>query len=241
MTEEAKGSEELMSWTEAREHLGGRKEYIDRLINQKILIPVYGKQRLPMFRRETVERLAELREANRGLRFDLPEVAIVAEEAQVRSLRTEKRLQELERFIGMDSVELALDEKKVQRLHQRAKEAKDAELTAGLLIEWAHIIQAIDEHYLCLTERYTGSPSPWFAYYDLINHLIKSVSPDQSGNLAMKFARSLAKLARKHLRQVTYFYIRDRHSVQKAEEAVPELSSNPVDHLTPYLRLILQP
>jgi DNA-binding transcriptional MerR regulator len=158
--------------------------------------------------------------------FDLARVARTAVKALISSSRAERRLERLEHLLGVDSFSLDTTEEGVVAFHRQcvdllAEYVED--LNAAEVLEWAYQLAAVTEEYLEAVGLHTGEEEPWAPFMNAAQKLY-DCAPRGAFNYRkdLELAYGYLAAARRHLRQVAYFYIRKQYGVRVAEKAVPE-------------------
>jgi len=167
--------------------------------------------------------------------FDLPRVASLTIKALVSANRAERRLDFIEELMGIERDQLELTEEAVATLHQNTKDLLleyTDDLEADEVMEWARTFANITEEYLKAVQYMLDDDEPWHAYISAAQKLY--VHAPRSRFWARKDLESAYAYlgsARRHLRQVAYFYI--RHSGKRtkaiANQLFPEMQGEEVD------------
>lgn len=212
----------LLVQGEVAEILSISRRHICNLVRQGRLLPVdRGFRGEDLFRAEEVYALLEMK--NR--RLDLADTANLAVQAHALSRSMLSRLDKLCQMFGLTVNRLSHDEDAVYHLHLKVRDttATDlSELRTGALMEWASTLQAIDESYLRIVEEFTLDADPWSSYLVLANEIMRQRRANTTVDTNTVFAYNCVDSARKHLRHVSYFYIRIKHGADVADKAVTE-------------------
>jgi excisionase family DNA binding protein len=166
------------------------------------------------FREEDVRDFLELRGPDGfGFRWKLPQLAM---KAVISSRRSEKRIEEIARYLGLDAPSLGVEKEevlvflaKLEEFRKTPKVKKQVEA-----IELARTLLAVTEEYLDLVSSYTGDKEPWKVFLDTAKILAEQCSPGTD-------ARGFAEHARRNLRNVAYFYLRASKGPHEAGRLFP--------------------
>jgi DNA-binding transcriptional MerR regulator/flavin-binding protein dodecin len=213
-------SDDLITRQQAAEILGVTVRHLRNLVRQGTILPAdTGKGGTELFRAEEVYALTQLR----GRRLDLADTARMAMQAHATARATQQRLDKLCRLLGFDVNRLSYEDEAVHALHAKVQHALTSDLAAvetGELMDWAATFHGIDESYLRVVEDYTSDDEPWDSYLALANALMKYTGSSEEVNT--RFAFACLDSARKHLRHVSYFYVRTTRGVKTANAAFEE-------------------
>lgn len=217
----------LVNSHEAAEILGLSARSLKRLVKKGMLHPIHTDKLKPYsFLEHEVVALAE---ARKDKRMGFREVQAMSKQAYATARSTEKVLQQVIRFLGIDIPRLSLNPEDVRALHLRAEDAQvmDFYPTATEVLGWARIFQAIDDNYLDMVKQVSRVDEPWKAYLDLAT-LLDTRAPEHvlSADAELKVAVGCVSAARRNLRNVTYFYIRQQYGKRVAARAIPHITAD---------------
>jgi hypothetical protein len=83
----------------------------------------------------------------------------------------------------------------------------------------------VTEEYLHLAAQVTGESEPWVPYMEAAQKLYEDAPRDRfAARKDLEVAYAYISAARRHLRQVAFFYIREVHGGRRAHRAFPEVS-----------------
>lgn len=205
-----------MTKAEAAEALGVSPSMVDVFDRKQLLAAHYpdGVKTGKKFLAEDVFVLAELRAEFQGdfLRR-LPQIAMRAAAA---ARRTEKKLDEVMTFLGLNDTVLSLETEAVVTLHLRAekmlREAGSA--TETEVFDWARKLVAMNEEYFELVQLHCGDPEPWRPYLDLAKALAKRASPGTKARVFLEHGRA-------NVRNAAYFFERGARGAREANRRFP--------------------
>jgi len=165
--------------------------------------------------------------------FDFVKVAKTAIHALVSSTRAERRLDRVEALLGVDSAHLETTEEAVLSFyHQSVDLLADyvEDMPPEEVLDWAYKLSNVTEEYLTAVKLHTGNQEPWVPFMDAAQKLY-DCAPRASFRYRkdLEVAYGYISAARRHLRQVSYFYIRKEHGAYQARDAFPEMSLKPRD------------
>lgn len=213
-------SDSLITRQQAAEILGVTVRHLRKLVREGTILPAdTGKGRIDLFRIEEVYALAQLR----GQRLNLADTARMAVQAHATARAAQQRLDKLCHLLGFGVNRLSYEDDAVHALHAKVQYALTSDLASaetGELMDWAATFHSIDESYLRIIENYTNDSEPWSSYLALSNALMKHSNLSEEMN--MRFAFSCLDSARKHLRHVSYFYVRTTYGAKAANAAFEE-------------------
>lgn len=234
MAQKNKGSQPpqgLLHITEAAQLLGLTTRTLSNYAKRGILIPVTLAPRGPMYFQQTsISALAAL--LNEGA--DMSNIAAIAMQAYVSSRATAKALEELHEYLGLRRTALEVTEEGVLSVYARAQagveDTSPLPPDVATLREWAAVFFAIDESYLQLVRRLTGSEEPWKVFVDLS---VKLLNTKQMASLLehpeLKSALTYLRAASGNLRNVSYFSCRQLHGHSVAEEIFSDGKNDPTE------------
>jgi hypothetical protein len=206
----------LLTHKAAAKQLGVTPRWLTALVRQGKLRPAFrGKHVIDsLYDPADIRAILELR----GRTMDMPSVAHLARQAAALSSSVADRLSMLCQLLGLDNRRLAYEQESMFQIHAQAYELLLSDLSrvpADQILEWATIINAIDESYLRLLEDITDYSSPWEIYMQLANRLADR--PSKLRDMSLPFAYSCLEAARKSLRHVAYFYVLERRGQRMAD------------------------
>jgi hypothetical protein len=175
---------------------------------------------VPMYLRTEIDALLEAR----SKKVDLQTVATMARQAHVSSRQLERTVSRLLEIIGANIPMLSLKEENVHALYLQVEDAleQDYQPPADEVLEWARIFYAVGEEYLGLIEEVVEDEEPWAKLLELSNSLSVRAPRDLfSGDKELEAAYGYLEMARRNMRNVAYFYIRNRHGSRAASGAFP--------------------
>ncbi len=215
----------LLSSKEAADVLGISVSWLNRLCHSQTLTALFpeGKgMRSPRFFKES-DVMAYLEIKDKEL--DIPTLATLTRQAYVTSRATELQLEQLLFYLGIDLPRLSLRKQDVMRLYVQVEDALDIthrDLKPDNIMKWARIFYAVGEEYLWLIEQLLEDDEPWGKLLELANAIWKE-APREEFNMDKPLASAYGFLdaGRKNLRNVAYFYIRNKHGPQTASLAFP--------------------
>jgi DNA-binding transcriptional MerR regulator len=221
MSKKRKGrspSEAAVSQTEAARMLRVTPRTLGNFVRRGVLEPFYVTgSREKHFHVAEVAALADVY----GKKLDLVTIAGIATRALAVAKANEHALQDLLRLLRLERKVLGTHPSELGELWIRTEEfLEDPRLpSCEELEDWALTLNAIDETFLALLERHTGSIEPWKPFLDVAQKLAAfreatraEVSPD------FRVAYDMLESARRNLRTVAYFYARQSKSPRTAND-----------------------
>ena len=168
-------------------------------------------------------------------KLDISQLAAITRQAYVISRATERKLEQVMHYLGLDLPHLSHKRADVLRLYVQVEDAleiADRDLKPEKILEWARIFYAVGEEYLWLIEEVVEDPEPWKTLLELANTLYKN-APRREFNNDKRLASAYGFLdaGRKNVRNVAYFYIRNKHGVQLASLAFPVATGDKIDRI----------
>jgi len=206
-----------ISHTEASEILSVSCRQLRRLVRRGFIYPLTpgDSHNEPRYRVEEVHALADVREQ----KLDMPSVAMLAVQAQALSRTVSSKLDQICHFLGIQNYKLGTGEDDIFDLYARVREelrVPPEDWRTGSIMEWAAVINAIDEAYLDLLARHTLDESPWEYFLQLANEIMLHRARATDANLDFAFA--CLDAARRNLRNVAYLYVLGRHGYKVANK-----------------------
>jgi hypothetical protein len=230
--------EQLVPIAEAAKLVGMTERTLHSMTERGVLEAIHPEKRGPKhFRMHDISALAELRLK----KMDLPTIADLAMQAYVTARANSRRVDDLYYLLGFDSPVLGTTEEEVIALYIRAQEAGACtrDLPAESVHEWAGIFYAVDEAYLELVLRHTGSDEPWKVFVDLANTFLSEMPTDSfSTNPPLKSAYAYLSIARTNLRTASYYFCRHRFGIATAGKVFRNDAADPIEGI---VRLMFPP
>lgn len=154
------------------------------------------------------------------------DTAATALRALVHAVRAEKRLDRIERLLGVDTTYLPTDIASIKDFTRRCYDtvAEPTELLeAEEVLTWAYELANVTEEYLHLVEKLVGEKEPWVPFMLAAQNLYER-APRERFCMRKDLEASYAyvRAARRHLRQVAYFFVQARYGNKTASRAFPE-------------------
>ena len=199
----------ILGVTSSRVHVFGQSGYLEEH---------YPEGRRPekkRFLREDVLNLKELREQVKGSRaLKIPQVAM---KAYLSAKRTERRLEELLRYLGINTRTLPEDPDQIRAFYLYFEHFSKAapNLSPEEILDKARDLQGITEEYLELTVSITGRKDAWEVFAKSAKILASKCSVGTVQRMFVDHARA-------NLRNITYFYVRGSQGVRAAERMFPK-------------------
>jgi hypothetical protein len=222
--------EDLITAEEAAESLGVSTAMIHKMTTRGLLSPVdFGKRRLKYFRRAEVAAVASIRMT----KLDLATTANMAVRALALAQSNDRRLDELSSILGLQGTSLSLEENEVVALFIKTQDAlkEDCAPTASEIREWAKVFLRISEEYLRVVVLHTAAPEPWKPFMLLGEKLAEEAPREKfSKDDLLTASYGFLEVARRHLRHVAYFYIRNERGAPTANKKFPNVEGG-VDEL----------
>jgi MerR-like DNA binding protein len=219
------GNNGFVTAEEAGNILGVKTGEVHYLVRRGLLRPRYLRPRGKgaVFSPEEVSALAEVRE--RG-RLDLRGVQNTAAQAFALARQLSRRVEFLESMLGYQSHPMPTDEEQVIALYARAQdEQQDPPETVAGILEWARLFVAMGEEFLDLVEAYTNDEAAWKVFMDLSEILLIN-APIERFNFdkELEAAYGYLDVGRRNLRNVSFFYVRNRFGTRRANEMFDKAS-----------------
>lgn len=188
-------------------------------------------QRVQLLRDE-VNALAEAEQSSGGPSREHLHKQLLAERAHRRAL--ERRLEAIERVLGMDAPTLSYDQADILELLDRAVEAAKEPPTNPLEVhEWSSVFFGVNEEFFDLVERYSGNPEPWSVLLTLAEKMYNN-RPGSLSDQDSVFAYKELEASRRNLRNAVFLYIQRRRRLDGrtlAQKVIPESETNPIFRL----------
>jgi hypothetical protein len=222
-------SEETVTTEEAARLLGVSERSVRNYADQGILRRFGESNKLLVSLKDILSLSSMLSKC-----FDFTTTAKTALRALVSAVRAERRLERVEMLLGIDSSVLGTDEADVlEVLTTCASTMTDftEDLTAQDILNWSYLLSNVTEEYLNLVDLYTANSEPWVPFMEIAQKLYESAPRENFGHRKdLEVAYAYLTAARKHLRQVAYFYIRGKYGKTKAHAAMPDMTSGERDN-----------
>jgi hypothetical protein len=212
MSEKIQGSAGgYLTVPEAAKLLGVKSAQVLHLQKQRYLDPHYpnGRKGGMHFLEEDVITLAELRnETRESMTQKLPRLAM---RAIVTSRRTERQLEQLLHYLGLDAPPLPADREGILVLHHKLNSWIElgAKPDPKKALELARCLLALTEEYLEAAVAATGDPEAWKLYIELGGELSKRLDERDALRLYVEHAR-------RNVRSAAYFYLRGAKGAREA-------------------------
>jgi len=208
---------ELVSWRQTAKMLGVTTRTVANLSKQGMLKPVW-KGRKRFYLRSDVTALLTIFNG----KTDFASMANLAIRAFVKAEMVEKKLEELLNILGFSSHSLDTDEASVTAFYEQAKRGlrREHQTMPQQVMLLAKKLLALSEEFLRLVEQYTGEAEPWKVFLDLA-HSTCMRAPRELFTYDYELASAYGYLdaARRHMRSLSYFYVRIQHGVETATRA----------------------
>lgn len=222
-------SEETVTTEEAAKLLGVSERSIRNYVDQGILRRLGEGNKIQVALQDILSASSLL-----GRCFDFAATARNALRALVSATRAEKRLTRIELLMGIDSTNLGTNEEEVLAFTAACTSALTdytQDLSAERVLAWSYQLANVTEEYLDLVDLYTGNDEPWVPFMEVAQKLIESAPQKTfSSRKDLEIAYGYVAAARKHLRQVAYFYIRRKYGKSKAHTAMPDMTAGERDN-----------
>jgi len=138
------------------------------------------------------------------------DIALFAVHAQYLAQLHEKRIERLERLLGLNTPQLALDFDAVIELYLEAEAllaAPDQPVDPEVAMTWATRFMGMNESYFYILEDHSADPLAWKRYIDLSQHLLEGLVQVQGNRFLTDMARGYAEAARRHVLATAYFFL----------------------------------
>lgn len=148
----------------------------------------------------------------------------------------ERRLERLERMLGVRSPVVCNNEAEVVRLVARVREAVEEPPTNILEIaDWCSIFFGLQEETFYLIEAYTGDPEPHAPFLCLAEKMYEYCERNVHNQDVEEAYTELAS-ARRALRHVVFFYLSQRIDRKHAQKVIPEAETSILRKLNSHVR-----
>ena len=225
----------LLTHDETAAQLGVTVRHLSNIVRQGRLLPAGTDTRgRYVYRPDEVYSLLQLKVE----RMDLPTVTRTAVQALNLARSLSGKLEKLCSYFGLEIGRLSTEEDSMHALHLRAiNTAKDPDLsecTDSFIVDWAYILNAIDEPYLRALSVYTMDFEPWVPYMGVATNLHKQMPASALSNSDLRFAYACLDNSRKNLRNVAYFYARTMVGAVEANDAFSDdVDEEVIAHMFP--------
>jgi hypothetical protein len=166
-------------------------------------------------------------------RLDFARVAQVAMKALVTASQVALRIRRIEALLGIDSNALDTNEEAVIAFYQECVDIVGdytQDMPADEVLNWAYRLSNITEDYISLAVLHTGNLEPWQAYLTAAQKLYDAAPREAFRHRKdLEVAYGYIAAARRHIRQVVYFYLRSELGARNANRMFPELSGAELD------------
>lgn len=210
-------NEGLIGYHDAARMLDVTSKHFSYLVRQGHIRPAKIGRRLKDARYRVSDLEAYLNARGRGM--DLAQTASTAIQARSIALSATERLEKICLYLGLENNRLRTDEESVYQLYVRVAEelrTDVSDMAADAIMEWASILNGIDEAYLQLLEYYTKAEHPWENCLNLANAIMAQQGAVVDANT--RFAYACLDAARRSLRHVSYFYVLTRSGERVAAD-----------------------
>lgn len=166
-------------------------------------------------------------------RFDFARVAQTAMKALVAVSQLSLRLRRVEGLLGVNSTALDTSEEAVVAFHRECTDIVGdytQDMSADEVLRWAHKLANVTEEYIAACVLYTGDQEPWQTFLLAAQKLYEAAPRDVFRyRKDLEVAYGYIAAARRHIRQVAYFYLRAELGVRKANHMFPEMGGTDLD------------
>lgn len=216
--------DDLISPTEAAKVLGISRSRVYQLARINAL-PAEGEFSSGMkFSLRKVVAYGEARAGKKSHSLGLDGAQRRIEGLEATVAEQERRLEALERLLGLDAPTLSYEEVDVVAMDWKAKEAlKDPSPSLEDVVEWAGVLSAVHQEYLGFIERYTNNPEPWAVLSRAGEHVYRNgPSGSELDHIEARPAYKSLSRARAHLLRVAWAYQVQHHGIRAAQATFPE-------------------
>lgn len=228
MEENGMGTDETVTAKEAAEILGVSTSRIYQMYRDDLLRGIGRLKQDLRFSLEEVCALAEARQTGGRLGVQKMGVKLTALTSRVGAL--ERRLQGIERMIGLRTRYIGHDDVEVRALWLRAQDAVDKErLDPAEIQEWIEIFFGIHEEFLYLIEHHAKNANPCDVFFSLSQKLYDDGV--EQGLVQDAAIRSELDAARNSMRQAIWSYLHRRRGSTAAKKAMPDVEQDPFERL----------
>lgn len=219
-----------ISAKEAAEILGVSTARVYQMKREGRLRSVGKPDQDTRFSREEVCAVAEVREEGYP-RLDEVQEQLVQARAHNRML--ERRLESLERMMGLRSRLVGRDKMEVVGLCFKAQEAlKEQTMNVVDTREWREVFLGIHEEFFDLVEAYTGDAEPWRLFVTLAKKVYEDAPPlGELYDEELVATKAELEVARRNVRAAAWMYLYHRRGRVFAETEFPDTDPDPITHL----------
>lgn len=222
-------TDEILSTEQAADILGIDSRLVRSYIWRGVLKRVHGKGKNIHVLLSDVASLASVL----STRFDFARVAQTAMKALVTTSHVALRLRRIEAMLGIDSSFLDTSEEAVVAFYCECVDIigdYTQDMPADEVLNWAYKLSNITEEYISATILHTGDQEPWQAFLSAAQKLYEAAPRERFRyRKDLEVAYGYVAAARRHLRQVTYFYLRKELGAKKTNDMFPEMTGADLD------------
>ena len=220
----------VLTLQQAAELMGVTQRTIRSLTEKGDLRPTHKGVGLNLRRYYDEDEVVALMEV-RSQRLSLPRVAALAQQAFAATRKNERVLNHLQKLLGYDIPALPIDPSSILSLYLKLEDLIKEEfldLSADEVLEWARIFYAVTEEYLHRFREVSQDEEPWRLPMEAVKKLVLNQPTSRlTTDKPLAEAYAYLEVARKNLRSVSYFYLRDRFGKRAVEKALPETTGDP--------------
>lgn len=219
----------LLTPVEAAKILNVSVRAFNQMVRKGFITPVFPEGRKWNGKRLYHEQdIADLIEVH-AQKWDLATTTALAKQALVRTRQLERSVNSLMNVIGANMKPLSLKPRDITKLYLEIEHELHQldPYTAEEILRWAHVFYAMGEEYLWCIEQEIEDPEPWKKPLLLAEKLMEELPRDHCKiNRELEIAYQILDMARRNMRNVSYFYIRHRKSQRAAHKAFPALEGD---------------
>lgn len=174
------------------------------------------------------EDIADLLEVH-AQKWDLPTTAALARQALVKTKQLDRCVKSLLSVIGANMKPLSLKARDVTQLYLQIEEEihRLDPYNPEEILRWAHVFYAMGEEYLWYIEQEVEDREPWRKPLLLAEKLMEELPRGRCRiDKELDSAYQILDMARRNMRNVSYFYIRHRKSQRAAHKEFPALEGD---------------
>lgn len=211
------GSDGLITVKEAAALLGIRKQSVYDRVHRGYLHPRYrkggGLNGIMLFNREEVAAAAEA--WGKAANFSGLMSRCVQAYALARSL--ERRVAQLEELLGAHYLPPPTDEDSVRTIYLEAKDDLESPPADQERIGyWSNFFMSVGEEFFDTLEAYTSNEHAWEAFHDLSRAIAEEAPIQFAQDPELQETYRMFERARRNLRQVLFFHLRNRYGTKRA-------------------------
>lgn len=222
-------TDEILSTEQAADILGIDSRLVRSYIWRGVLKRVSGKGKNIHVLLSDVASLASIL----STRFDFARVAQTAMKALVTASHAALRLRRIEALLGIDSFALDTSEEAILAFYCACVDLigdYTQDLSADEVLRWAYKLANVTEEYIAATILHTGDQEPWQTFLCAAQKLHEAAPRETFRHRKdLEVAYGYIAAARRHLRQVTYFYLRKELGAKKTNDMFPEMTGADLD------------